>query len=109
MGAHHVARIVLSRRGEIPAALRHYEYAQRLSPGDAEITLAIGAARLSQQDPRAAEAFALVATRDDVQEAWLGLAAAHHGMGEHVLAGAESAHAAVSPRPCTRHRQHPSA
>ena len=68
-------------------ALRHYEYAQRLAPGDAEITLAIGAARLSLHDPRAAEAFALVATRDDVQEAWLGLAAAHHGMGEHILAG----------------------
>jgi hypothetical protein len=75
------------RRGEIPAALRYYEYAQRLSPGDSEITLAIGAARLSQHDPCAAEAFARVATRDDVQEAWLGLAAAHHGMGEHVLAG----------------------
>jgi hypothetical protein len=75
------------QRGEVPVALRHYEYAQRLAPSDAEITLAIGAARLSLHDPRAAEAFALVATRDDVQEAWLGLAAAHHGMGEHILAG----------------------
>jgi GT2 family glycosyltransferase/glycosyltransferase involved in cell wall biosynthesis len=76
-----------AHRGEITIALRHYEYARRLAPGDAEITLAIGAARLRQHDPRAAEAFALVAARDDVQEAWLGLAAAHHGMGEHVLAG----------------------
>ena len=73
-------------RGEVPAALRHYEYAQRLAPGDAEITLAIGAARLRQQDPRSTEAFTLVATRDDVQEAWLGLAAAHHGLGQHDLA-----------------------
>ena len=24
-------------RGEVPAALRHYEYAQRLAPGDAEM------------------------------------------------------------------------
>ena len=72
------------RRGT--AALRHYEYAQRLEPSDAEITLAIGAARLSQNDPRSTEAFALVATRDDVQEAWLGLAAAHQRMSEHDLA-----------------------
>jgi hypothetical protein len=73
-------------RGEVPIALRHYEYAQRLAPGDAEITLAVGAARLRQQDPRSTEAFSLVATRDDVQEAWLGLAAAHHGLGQHDLA-----------------------
>ena len=74
------------QRGEVAAALRHYEYAQRLEPSDAEITLAIGAARLSQNDPRSTEAFTLVAMRDDVQEAWLGLAAAHQRMGEHDLA-----------------------
>ncbi|MGA9016927.1 MAG: glycosyltransferase [Acetobacteraceae bacterium] len=72
--------------GDVTAALRHYEYAQRLAPSDGEITLAIGAARLSQNDPRSTEAFALVANRDDVQEAWLGLAAAHHAMREHDLA-----------------------
>ena len=72
--------------GDVTAALRHYEYAQRLAPSEGEITLAIGAARLSQNDPRSTEAFALVANRDDVQEAWLGLAAAHHGMSEHDLA-----------------------
>ena len=72
--------------GEVTAALRHYEYAQRLAPSDGEITLAIGAARLSQNDARSTEAFALIATRDDVQEAWLGLAAAHYAMSEHDLA-----------------------
>ena len=75
------------QRGEVVAALRSYEYAQRLAPDDADITLAIGAAQLRLGEPRSAEAFALVAMRDDVQEAWLGLAAAHHGMGEHDLAG----------------------
>jgi GT2 family glycosyltransferase len=77
---------VALRHGEVSVALRYYEYAQRLAPSDAEVTLAIGAARLRQHDPRATEAFALVATRDDVQEAWLGLAAAHHGMREFDLA-----------------------
>ncbi len=67
--------------GDSATALRHYEYAQRLAPGDAEITLAIGAMRLNQHDPRAAEAFAIVAECDDVSEARLGLAAAHHQTG----------------------------
>ena len=71
---------------DVTAALRHYEYAQRLAPSDGEITLAIGAARLSQNDTRSTEAFALIANRDDVQEAWLGLAAAHRAMNEHDLA-----------------------
>lgn len=64
--------------GDVHAALRHYEYAQRLAPSDGEITLAIGAARLGLQHPRATEAFELVAERNDVQEAWLGLTAAYH-------------------------------
>ena len=68
-------------RGEVPAALRHYQYAQRLAPRRGEITLAIAAARLRQLDPRAADAFAQIAARDDVQEAWLGLAAAWHHTG----------------------------
>ncbi len=76
-------------RGEVATALRYYEYAQRLAPSDGEITLAIGAARLGLGDPRSTEAFALVATRDDIQEAWLGLAAARHGMGEHDLAAGD--------------------
>jgi hypothetical protein len=59
------------RNGEVARALRYFEYAQRLAPSDAEVTLAIGAARLSLQDARATESFTLVATRDDVQEAWL--------------------------------------
>jgi GT2 family glycosyltransferase/glycosyltransferase involved in cell wall biosynthesis len=72
--------------GDVLAGLRHYEYAQRLAPSNSEITLAIGAARLHNLDPRSAEAFALVAYRDDVQEAWIGLASAHHTLGHHDLA-----------------------
>ena len=64
--------------GDVRSALRHYEYAQRLAPSDGEITLAIGAARLGLQQPSAIEAFELVAERDDIQEAWLGLATAYH-------------------------------
>jgi GT2 family glycosyltransferase/glycosyltransferase involved in cell wall biosynthesis len=74
------------QNGDVRAALRHYEYAQRLAPSNSEITLAIGAARLHDLDPRSAEAFALVAYRDDVQEAWIGLASAYHTLGHHDLA-----------------------
>ena len=77
------------QHGEVATALRYYEYAQRLAPSDGEITLAIGAARLSQHDPRSTEAFALVAARDDIQEAWLGLAAVRHQLGEHDLAAGD--------------------
>ena len=72
--------------GDVRAGLRHYEYAQRLAPSNSAITLAIGAARLHDLDPRSAEAFALIAFRDDVQEAWIGLASAHHTLGHHDLA-----------------------
>ncbi|MEJ0019446.1 MAG: glycosyltransferase [Acetobacteraceae bacterium] len=68
------------QRGELAQALRCYEYAQRLAPMDAEITLSIGATLLSMHDPRAAAAFASIAAREDVQDAWLGAAASHHGM-----------------------------
>jgi GT2 family glycosyltransferase/glycosyltransferase involved in cell wall biosynthesis len=74
------------RGGDVRAGLRHYEYAQRLAPSNSEITLAIGAARMHDLDPRSAEAFALIAYRDDVQEAWIGLASAHHTLGHHDLA-----------------------
>jgi GT2 family glycosyltransferase len=73
-------------RGDVDAALRYYHYAQRLEPSAGEVTLSIGAMRLAMQDPCAADAFAQSAARDDVQEAWLGLAAAHHRMCEHDLA-----------------------
>jgi GT2 family glycosyltransferase len=72
--------------GDRVAALQFYEYAQRLAPSDGEITLSIGALRLAMQDPRSTEALTLIAQRDDVAEAWLGLAAAHQAMGEHDLA-----------------------
>ena len=75
-----------ANRGDLDAALRHYQYAQRLEPSAGEVTLSIAAVRLAMLDPRAADAFAQIAARDDVQEAWLGLAAAWHHMGEHELA-----------------------
>jgi GT2 family glycosyltransferase len=78
--------VTAAQRGDPQAALRHYEYARRLAPTDSEIVLSIAAMRLSQQDPRAAEAFELIARRDDVQEAWLGLAASRHRQGLHDLA-----------------------
>ncbi len=71
------------QQGDTRSALRHYLYAQRLAPSDSEITLAIGAAYLSLHDSGAVEAFKLVAHRDDVQEAWLGLAAARHRLNHH--------------------------
>ena len=75
-----------ANRGDLDAALRHYQYALRLEPSAGEVTLSIAAVRLAMLDPRAADAFAQIAARDDVQEAWLGLAAAWHHMGEHELA-----------------------
>src|SRR4051794_15126347 len=75
-----------ARRGDPQSALRLYEYAKRLAPMDSEIALSIAATHLSQGDPRAADAFELIARRDDVQEAWLGLAASRHGQGLHELA-----------------------
>ena len=93
--------------GDVRAGLRHYEYAQRLAPSNSEITLAIGAARLHDLDPRSAEAFALVAHRDDVQEAWIGLASAYHTLGHHDLAAQSlrsllSRHGHVRCAPTTR-------
>jgi GT2 family glycosyltransferase/glycosyltransferase involved in cell wall biosynthesis len=64
--------------GDLAEAHRLFEYAQRLAPSDAAITLSIGMVRLQRRDPSAAEPFGLVAARLDVREAWLGLAAAHH-------------------------------
>ncbi len=74
-----------SGAGDFPTALQHYEYAQRSAPSDGDITMAIGATRLALLDPRASEAFELIATRDDVREAWLGLVAVRyqHGHNDH--------------------------
>ena len=41
------------QRGEVPVALRHYEYAQRLAPSDAESNVAIAGPELSRHDPSA--------------------------------------------------------
>src|SRR5690242_10517234 len=79
--------IEATSRGDLSAALRYYEYARRLAPANGEIALALGATRLDLRDPHAAAAFASVATRDDVQAAWYGLAASHHQHGHTDLAG----------------------
>jgi GT2 family glycosyltransferase len=67
--------------GDLQTAMQHYEYAQRSAPSDGDITMAIGATRLALLDPRASEPFELIATRDDVREAWLGLVAVRYQHG----------------------------
>jgi GT2 family glycosyltransferase/glycosyltransferase involved in cell wall biosynthesis len=61
--------------GDFAKATRLYEYAQRLEPSDGAITLAVGLSRLMQGEPKASEAFELIAHRDDLVDAWLGLVA----------------------------------
>lgn len=75
-----------ARAGDQQAAARFYEYAQRSAPTDGDVTMAIGAARLALHDPHAAEPFELVAKRDDVREAWLGLVAIRHLHGHNDVA-----------------------
>jgi GT2 family glycosyltransferase len=81
-----------ARRGDPQAALRGYEYAMRLAPTDSGIVLSLAALHLGQHDPRAAAGFELIARRDDVQEAWLGLAVSHHRQGRHALAAQNLRH-----------------
>lgn len=57
--------------GDLIAARRAYEYAQRIVPDDREVTFAVGTVRLRLLDPRAAEPFELLAHRDGFREAWL--------------------------------------
>ncbi len=75
------------------AALAMLEYAQRLAPADGVITRAIGVLRLQQGDPRAAEAFELLAARDACRAGFLGLAAARLASGLAAAAAAELARA----------------
>ncbi len=75
-----------SGAGDQQTAARYYEYAQRNAPSDGEITMAIGATRLALQDPRASEPFELIAKRDDVREAWLGLVAVRYQHGHNDIA-----------------------
>ena len=63
--------------GDLAQAIGHYEHAQRLAPGDAEITLSIGMTLIRQGDARASALLEPVGQRDDVREAWLALAALH--------------------------------
>ena len=68
--------------GDLEAAQRLLEYAQRLAPSDGAITLSIGSVRLQRRDPMASEPFELIARRDDSREAWLGLAATRRLIGQ---------------------------
>src|SRR6202034_1239521 len=77
-------------RGDLIAALRYYEYAQRLAPTNTTITLVIGTTRLSQKDPRAAEAFMQVVAHDDVREAWHCLAASRYHLDGQIDLAAQS-------------------
>ena len=77
--------------GDLMRAQRELEYAQRLAPSDGAITLALASVRLQRRDPTASEPFELVARRDDVREAWLGLAATRRMIGQTAAAARELA------------------
>ena len=66
--------------GDFARATKLYEYSQRLEPSDGEITLAVGLSRLMQGEPKASEPFELIARRDDLVDAWLGLVAVRRMM-----------------------------
>ena len=72
--------------GDHAKAISLYDYAQRLEPSDAEITLAVGVSRLMRRDPKASEPFELIAHRDDLVHAWLGLVAVRRMVGRPDLA-----------------------
>jgi GT2 family glycosyltransferase/glycosyltransferase involved in cell wall biosynthesis len=86
----------LGSAGDDGAALRWLERAYRLAPGEPTVALSLASAALGQDDLRAADLFAGVARRDDVREAWLGLAAARRRLGD--AAGAAAALAAALSR-----------
>jgi GT2 family glycosyltransferase len=75
--------------GDDATALRWFDRAHRLAPADGTITLALAAACLRRDPPRAETLFQLVAESDDVGSAWLGLAAVRLQRGE--AAGAAAA------------------
>ena len=75
-----------SDTGDHAAAQEWLERALRLMPGDANIILLLAVAKLHQRSTDAADLFASIAHRYDVQEAWQGLATAHHLQGWTTLA-----------------------
>lgn len=77
------------RRQDLGAALPALDYVQRLAPSSTEVTLAIGELRLLTGEPRACEAFELVARRTDWRGAWLRLAVSRLQSGYPPLAAAE--------------------
>ena len=68
--------------GDAAAARRWFERAGRLAPGDDTIRLCLAGACLNHDDSRAAELFAQVLERHDLQPAWTGLAIARLRLGE---------------------------
>jgi len=84
--------------GDAAAALPWLERARRIAPEDDTALLALAMARLALGDATAAEAFATLATRHDVREVWIGLAAMRLRAGDAAaaataLAAALSGHA----------------
>ncbi len=77
------------------AALPWLRRARRIATADDTVALALALALLALGDAEAAALFADIATRHDVQEVWLGLAAARRRIGD-VAAAAEALAAALS-------------
>jgi GT2 family glycosyltransferase/glycosyltransferase involved in cell wall biosynthesis len=77
------------RRNDLAAAVRDLQYVQRLAPSSTHVTLAIGELRLLADEPRASEAFELIARRADWRGAWVRLAVARLQAGFPALAAAE--------------------
>jgi GT2 family glycosyltransferase/glycosyltransferase involved in cell wall biosynthesis len=82
-------------RGDIAAARRWFDRASRLLPGDDTAALLLAGTCLGHDDLRAAELFAGIVSRQDVREAWLGLALARLHLGD-VAAAAAALGAALS-------------
>lgn len=70
--------------GDRATAVRWLERAHRLAPSDSGIRLSLAAACLGADNARAAALFGQVAARNDLREAWIGLAGARRGQADHV-------------------------
>jgi GT2 family glycosyltransferase len=72
--------------GDAARAVTWFDRACRLAPDDHTLTLQLAAACLGRDDERAATLFRNIADKDDVREAWLGLAAACRNLRDPQLA-----------------------
>ena len=77
--------------GDRATAIPWLERAHRLAPSDSGIMLSLAAACLGADNARAAALFGQVATKNDLREAWIGLAGARRGLADY--AGAADAFA----------------